>query len=206
MKNPAPLKSVILSAGVFLAACSVLPERTPVDLFQLPPASLSASGSDQRLTSLRISRPQISEALGGNRLLIMTGNNSFQAYPEARWTTTVPLLWRDWLLDAFWRDGRVQALSAASEGLQSSSELGGMLRAFHVDSSSGQPRAVIQFDAMLIDVATRRIIASYRFEAQQTLTGTDVSAAVAALGLASNRLAEELIAWVVSQEARAVPD
>jgi len=206
MKNLAPLKSAILSAGLFLAACSVLPERTPVDLFQLPPASLSASASEQRLSSLRISRPQISEALGGNRLLIMTGDNAFQAYPEARWTTTVPLLWRDWLLDAFWRDGRVNALSAASEGLQSSAELGGMLRAFHVDSSAGQPRAVIQFDAMLIDVATRRIIASYRFEAQQTLSGTGVSAAVAALGLASNRLAEELIEWVVSQEAKAVPD
>ncbi len=189
-----------LSLTLLLAsACGVLPEQVPVDIYQLPPPALAAAGGEPALTGLRIDRPLTSEVLGSNRLLIMTADNRFQAFPAMRLATPVPLLWRDWLLDAFWRDGRVGGLSASSEGLEAGLELGGQLRAFQVASSGARPVAVIQYDALLITTANRVIRASRRFETEVELDELDAASAVAALGEAANLLARELIDWVVTQ-------
>jgi cholesterol transport system auxiliary component len=193
------MKALVLISAFLLSACSVLPEQVPVDLYQLPAPTLQATTAGPRLSTLRIDRAISSEALSGSRLLIMTANNQFQAFPNMRLAAPVPLLWRDWLLDAFWRDGRVDGLSASSEGLQSALELGGTLRAFQVDYSGSEAQAVIQYDATLISTSGRQILASKRFEARQSLDSVEVSAAVAALGLAADRLAGELIGWVIQQ-------
>ncbi|ALO47530.1 ABC-type transport auxiliary lipoprotein family protein [Pseudohongiella spirulinae] len=180
------------------SACTVLPERVPFDLYQLPPPAITTATEGQALSALRVDRPSTSEALGGNRLLIMREDQQLQAYADVRWVAATPLLWRDWLLDAFWRDGRVGSLSAASDGLQAQFELGGMLRAFNIDQSGSQPQAVIQFDARLVNVSDRRIVASRRFSAYEPVGATHAGAAVVALGAAANTLAAELIDWAIN--------
>lgn len=190
-----------------LLSCSVLPERVPTDLYQLPPSristtmatTISTTGTTPVLRGLRIATPATADSLGGTRILAMVGDNSFQAYPEARWAAPVPQLWRDWLLDAFWRDGRVSELSASSDGLQASLELSGMLRGLHNEYMDGRAVAVIQYDARLVDTATRRIISSRRFEAREPVSGTAVNELVAALGTAADRVAVEVIAWTLEQ-------
>ena len=184
--------------AMILAACSVLPEQTAVDLYQLPPPLIAASSADGQLTALRIARPLSNEALSGNRLLIMAADNQFQAFAGMRMTATIPSLWRDLLLDAFRQDGRVTGLSASSEGLLAELELGGMLSAFHVDSTGPGAVAVIQYDAHLINTASRQIVASQRFTAREMLQSTDPSDAVKALGVAANDLLPELIQWVIA--------
>ena len=116
-----------------------------------------------------------------------------------RLAAPVPLLWRDWLLDAFWRDGSFNGLSAASAGLRSELELGGTLRALYVDNSGMQPQAVIQYDATLISTSGRNIIASQRFEARYVIESVEVPFVVSALGVAANQLVGELIDWTVEQ-------
>lgn len=180
------------------SACTVLPERVPVDLYQLPPATITTATDGKALATLRIDRPSSSEALGGNRLLIMTDTHQLQALAGVRWVAATPLLWRDWLLDAFWRDGRVGSLSAASDGLQSQFELGGVLRIFNIDQTASPPQAVIQYDARLINVSDRRIIASRRFEAAAEITSSEAGSAVSALGVAADTLVRDLIDWTVS--------
>jgi cholesterol transport system auxiliary component len=188
-------------AFLLLGSCSVLPEAVPVELYQLPAPTLPARETNAQLPALRIDRPVTSEALGGNRLLVMTADNQFQAWPQMRLATPVPLLWRDWLLDAFWRDGSIAAVSPASEGLLAPLELAGILRAFHVDHAGAAPAAVISFDATLIDTASRRIVATRRFEARQAMGADSAPAAVTALGEAANAVARELIDWTVQQGA-----
>lgn len=182
-----------------LGACTVLPERLPTDLYQLPPSTLRASSDGPTLNGLRIDTPTTSDALGGSRVLVMPVDNSFQAYPDARWSAPAALLWRDWVLDAFWRDGRVSALSTSSDGLEASVELGGMLRGLHHERLDGRSQAVIRYDAHLVQTGSRRILASRRFEASEPVSGDAVSDFVAALGVAADRLAADLILWTVQQ-------
>lgn len=188
---------LLLTLGVAVS-CSVLPERVPVDLYQLPPSSLPSSSGTMLEGGLRLARPTTSDALGGNRVLILTADHSFQAFPEARWAAPIPHLWRDWLMDAFWRDGRVNELSTSGGGYQARLELSGMLRALHVELINGQPHGVIRLDAQLVDVRSRGIVASRRFEATQRTANDDVTAAIRALGTAADQLAAELIEWTVT--------
>lgn len=187
-----------LALIMFLAACNVLPEREPIDLYELPASTVRTATGGDGVDSLRIDRPVTSEALSGSRMLVALSDGQIQALPQARWTAPVPLLWRDWVLDAFWRDGRVAGLSAASEGLQSRLELGGMLRAFQIEDGAS-PQALIQYDALLISTSDRRIIASRRFEEREPLNTIEPAESTRALGAAADRLARDLIDWVVLQ-------
>ncbi len=193
------IRAPLLFPALLLWNCSVLPEQVPVDLYQLPPPTLDTAVNGPQLPGLRIDRPLTSEALGANRLLIMTENNQLQAFPGMRFAAPTPLLWRDWVLDAFWRDGRVGALSAASEGLLTPLELGGMLRAFQVENARTRPEAVIQFDATLIRTVDRTAVATRRFEARHDLSSMAVADAIDALGRAADQLVRELIEWTLDQ-------
>lgn len=185
----------VSAMAMLFSACQVLPEREPVNLYQLPPSTISSTASGTIEGGLRLLTPDSSEALRGTRLLILGDGNSFQAWGGVRWTAPVPALWRDWLLDAYWRDGRFDALSTDSTVLQAERAVSGMLREFHINTVNGRQVAVIQFDAQLLDNNTRTIIASRRFESSETVSGSDAAAAVAALGAAADRLARELISW-----------
>jgi cholesterol transport system auxiliary component len=194
-------ESLFLLLLLCLGSCTVLPEREPVDLYQLPPSTIAASSAAPISGGLRLMMPESSDALSGSRLLILAENNSFQAYPAARWSAPIPQLWRDWLLDAFWRDGRFTGLSTDSAGLQSELTLSGMLRALHTETINGQTSVIIRFDAQLINTERRDIIASKRFDAREALTRNDAAAAASALGIAADRLATELIAWAAENHA-----
>lgn len=190
---------LVVIAALLMTTCNVLPEQEAVDLYRLPPPSLQSTVATPRLSSLKIERPVTSAALDGDRLLIMASDNRFQALPGMRLETAVPLLWRDWLLDAFWQDGRIDGLSPASEGLRADLELRGILRAFQVDTTGARSQALIRFDAILIDPTGRNILASRRFETRQPMSSVDAAAAIDALGGAANQLAGELIAWTLEQ-------
>lgn len=197
-----PVKTVTAVLCVLLlGACNVLPEREPVDLYQLPAAAISTHSGATISGGMRLLTPDTSDALSGSRLLILD-DNTFQAWPTARWAAPIPQLWRDWLLDAFWRDGRFSSLSTDSTVLQAERSVNGMLRALHTENSNGRATAVIRFDAQLIESGNRTIIASRRFEAREALQGNTPAASVAALGIAADRLARELIDWAAAESAR----
>jgi cholesterol transport system auxiliary component len=194
------IKHLLLVASIItLNACQILPERPEVALYQLPPSGITAAPDtdNETVLSLRLARPGTSDALNGNRLLVLAADNSFEAYPGARWSAPLPTLWRDWLLDAFWRDGRVDQLSVTADGLQARFELGGMLRALHSEHDNGTLQASIRYDALLIDTRSREIVASQRFHASEAIADHSAQAAVRALGLAADTLASELIDWAL---------
>ena len=196
-------RALLLLAALILAACNVLPERTPVDLFELPDSTMRAAAAGPRLESLRLATPATVDALGGSRLLVQIADHSYQAHPGVRWASPVPQWWRDWLLDAFWRDGRVGALSTNSDGLQATLELGGMLRALNHEFADGRSMAVIRFDARLVETASRRIVASRRFEVEEAVQGTGAADVVVAMGRAADALAAQLLPWTVEQGSAA---
>ena len=129
----------------------------------------------------------------------MAEDNAYQAYPDARWTAPIPILWRDWLLDALWRDGRISELSTDSERLQASVELAGILRGLQTVYNAGRSEVVVAYDARLVDIDSRQILVSRRFESSEPLSGTEAAEAVAALGIAADRLASELIDWLLDR-------
>lgn len=189
---------VVLILLLGLAGCSVLPSAEPVSRYRLPPATLTAAGQDVLFDGLRLARPQATGVLNGNRLLVLTEHQSYQAYGGARWSASLPQLWQDWLLDALGRDGRIGGLSREDEGIHGEWELAGTLRAFELDLSAGRAEVVIRFDARLLRAADRRIVAARRFEQREAPHGLSADEVVMAHGRAASRLAQELTTWLLA--------
>jgi len=182
-----------------LNGCSLLPGAKPVAIYRLPTTTMAAGHAPSVDRSLRIDRPYASGLLGSNRILVIPEGNRLSAYQGARWSSPAPVLWRDKLMDAFIRDGRIRHLSSDSDGLQADTELGGALCAFQSEYRSSAPVVVLCLDARLVDASSRRILASHRFEEREVPQGENVPAVVTAFGAASDRLARALIDWTLSQ-------
>lgn len=197
--EPASRRLWLVGLAVLLSACSVFPQSQPLDIYRLPPPSIGDGQAAPADVSLRIARPAAGDVLSSSRIAVVPGANRLSVYEGVRWSSPVPALWRDYLLDAFHNDGRIGRLSSADEGLQADFELGGALGAFQAEYREGSPTVVIRFDARLVDTANRRILASRRFAATAQVTGEQVPEVVGAFGRAGDELAEELIEWALSQ-------
>ncbi|WDY58166.1 ABC-type transport auxiliary lipoprotein family protein [Pseudomonas sp. PSKL.D1] len=194
------LRLFALATTLSLAsACSILPQTEPVDIYRLPVNQASHAASPVEW-SLRLNKPLASEVLAGPRIAVIPQGNVISSYKGARWSDPAPLLLRNRLLDGFQRDGRVQRLSADDSNLQADYELAGELQAFQSEYlPGGAVDVVIRYDARLVQGRSQRILASKRFEVRQPLADTQVSAVVAGFGSASDKLAEQVVNWTVSQ-------
>ncbi|MEN4753237.1 ABC-type transport auxiliary lipoprotein family protein [Pseudomonas sp. Ps21-P2] len=190
---------LLLAAAVLsLGACSILPEQAPSDVYRLPTASPASKVTAPVSWSLRVVRPKSSETLDSPRIAVIPGGNVISSYKGARWSDPAPVLLRNRLTDAFYRDGRVQSISTDYSNLQADFELGGELQAFQSEYRGAAIEVVIRFDARLAD-DRQRIVTSRRFEVHQPVADKQVSAVVSAFGQASDTLAAQMLQWTVEQ-------
>ncbi len=186
-----------------LPACSILPKAEPADVYRLPVAAgANAAYNGPGLPwTLRIGKPQASDALNSPRIAVVPQGDLISSYKGARWSDPAPVLLRNRLLDGFSRDGRVRGVSNDDSNVQGDFELGGELQAFQSEYTAGTVTVHVRLDARLVNGRTQRIIASRRFEVSQPLAGTAVPSVVAGFGQASDRLTAEVIEWTLAQAA-----
>jgi cholesterol transport system auxiliary component len=189
----------LLFGSVTLSACTILPEPRNFDVYRLPPSEVATSHEAAVDWGLRISRPASNDLLGSSRIAVMPDGHRLSVYEGARWNSPMPELWRDHLLDAFHNDGRVRNLSSDREILQAEVDLGGLLRAFQVEYRDGRPEVVIRLDANLVDIRSRRILASRRFKVTEAVHDEQLPHVVEAFGRASDALAAEIIDWTLRE-------
>jgi len=190
-----------LAATALLPACTILPTAEPVDVYLLPAMVATPVRAQAALRSLRIARPAAGVHLSGQRIVVMPEDNRVSVYKGAGWSDPAPVLVRNRLLDAFRADGRVAALSSDDRQLQADFELDSDLRAFQSEYRDGRPEAVVRLDARLVHTASRRIVASRSFEARAPASDVALPAVVQSFGVASDRLAAEVVEWTVREGA-----
>ena len=193
-----------LSAACLLsltAACSILPKSEPVAIYRLPAlatgqpaAGTPVAPASQR--SLKIITPYGGRAIDSERILVLPEGDLIQSYQGARWSDPAPVLLRNRLLQAFSADGRIRNLSTDDSNVAADLELGGDLVAFQTEYRNGAPVIVIQFNARMVDTASRRILAVRSFNVSQPVAGTKIPEVVNAFGAASSTLAAEILDWV----------
>lgn len=191
-------RHLLLAASLVLGACSILPKSEAPTIYQLPGTPGARHAQLTPLPwSLRIQTPQAPANLDSARIAVVPEPNVVSVYQGARWSDHAPLLLRNRLLDAFRNDGRVPALSSDDEDLQADYVLGGALRAFQADYVDGQPQVRIRYQAWLVRNRSQRIIATRDFEVSEPVQGKAVPQVVAAFGVASDRLAAQVLQWTL---------
>ena len=189
---------LLASALLTLNACSILPKQEPSDVYRLPTAVSNSKTVTPAPWSLRVVKPKSSETLDSPRIAVIPQGDVISSYKGARWSDPAPVLLRNRLTDAFYRDGRVQSISTDDSNLQADFELGGELQAFQSEYRGQAIEVVIRLDARLAD-DHQRIVASRRFEVHQPVGDKQVPAVVAAFGQASDTLTAQLLQWTLEQ-------
>ena len=188
--------AALLAAAV--ASCSILPKAETRDIYVLPSATRGTPSASQPLAwSLRINTPKTSGFLDSNRIAVMPDASRITVYQGARWSDDAAILMRDRLVDAFRADTRLALVGNGEANERADRELDGQLRSFQTEYLNGAPIVVIRYDAEVVEVRTRRIIATRSFEARSTPKGNDVVSAVYAFGIAADTLTTDVVGWVV---------
>lgn len=187
--------TMVAATALWLSACSILPESEPLSVYQLPAPQMQPSAAAQGLPSLRINTPQTGFALSTPRMLVKPEGNRVSSYKGARWTDPVPVVLREHLAQAFTQQGSAARVSTDEHALHADVHLGSDLQQFQVRYDGSQPIAVIELDARLINPNSREVLAARRFYVEQALENPQAPGVVDALKLASDELAEQVIAW-----------
>ena len=191
-----------LGALSLLAACSILPQTAPQQVYLLPGQAAPASPAKLVAWSLRVNTPQASQVLNSNAIAVVPQGSQISLYAASRWSDSAPRLLRNHLLNAFQSDGRIAALSSDDNNLHADLQLSGELQAFQTEYAQGRPRVVVRLHALLVDSRNPRILASQRFAVEQNLKDEQVPAVVAAFGQASDELAGQVLSWVMVQASQ----
>ncbi|MEX1829944.1 ABC-type transport auxiliary lipoprotein family protein [Luteibacter sp. CQ10] len=178
-----------------LTACSILPKQEASRTYTLP----AAPGARPRMVAsvdwgLRVMSPGAPRTIDNPRIAVSPEANTMTVYAGARWSDTVPHLFRDRLADAFRDSGRIAALSTDEANLAADYELGGNLAAFQTDYVSGKPEVTIRYDAVVSD-SRHHIAGSRRFEVREPVQGKEVPQVVEAFGRAMDRLSGQVVGW-----------
>ncbi len=192
---------------VLLAGCSVFPETESPIVYALPEADVvdqqPGTPSAQRWT-LTVQNPYSNSMLNSNRIVVQPDSSEMSVYKGARWTDPAPILLRNRLVNAFRAQSSIAAVGNDNVHVSSELEFGGDLNRFQVEYQNGVPVVHIQLDAFLVNPITANLVASQRFSVQQPVNGQAVPDVTLAFGEATDRLAVDIVSWVLKHSPSGV--
>ncbi|MCG6115580.1 MAG: ABC-type transport auxiliary lipoprotein family protein [Mesorhizobium sp.] len=181
-----------------LSGCAALPGGGPaaLDTYDLSTPNVASTGGRTR-TQLLIAEPSALQSLGAQNIVIRTSPSSIEFLSGAQWADRLPLIVQARLADAFQATGRLGGVGRPGEGLAIDYQVVTDIRAFEV-RVFGDRLATVEMSVRVLNDRNGVVQAQRVFQAAVPLTGTSNEAYVAALDLAHQRLAAELVTWVLA--------
>lgn len=187
---------IVLCVISMLVACSVLPKREPVQVWQPEESAATATTTATPGFSLRVDTPNTTGMLDQNGIVVMPEPGQVSTYQGARWSESPALLVRHRLVDAF-MDAKLPAVTTDDDHFSADYSLSGDLRAFRSEYRSGSPVVTVRFDAQLRRGGSRSLLATRSFVVTQDPGGAQVPQIVAGFGAADDALAQQVVAWTI---------
>lgn len=136
-----------LCVAALPTACSILPKREVVQIWQ-PPESATVHAASPANFSLRVDTPGIAGMLDQSGIVVMPAPGQVSVYKGARWSESPALLVRNRLVDAFMA-AKLPSVTNDDAHFSSDYTLSGDLRSFQSEYRSGSPVVVVRYDAQL---------------------------------------------------------
>ena len=186
----------LCAVSAALAACSVLPKSSPVQIWQPQESTAPATPATSADFSLRVDTPNTTGPLDQAGIVVMPEPGQVSTYKGARWSESPALLVRHRLVDAFMA-AKLPAVTTDDDHFASDYTLSGDLRAFQSEYRGGSPVVVVRYDAQLRRGGARNLLATRSFVVTENPSGADVPQIVAAFGAADDQLAQQVVAWTI---------
>jgi cholesterol transport system auxiliary component len=168
-----------------------------LDAYTLSPAASSgtAAGGSRHLI---VELPSSSGALATDRILVKPLPYQAQYLPDGRWTEPTPALVQTLLVTSFQNLGGFRLVGRTANGLNPDYTLMTEIQDFQVEPlATDPPQYVIRVSLMmtLIRESDRRIVASRRFSATETVGSDDTVTLVGGFDRVVQRLLGEIVIW-----------
>lgn len=168
-------------------------------LNSLPPAE-GPSRSGTRL--LYIAEPNVSGALGSDRIVLKPNAIQITLLGDGRWAEPTPQLVRNLLVRSFSNTGRFAYVTGAAVGPLPDFTMLIDIESFEArlqPAGSGAPvRVVVSTTVSIVSDANSRLVASRRFTKVAEAPSTDALAVVSAFDAATGALQRELVPWATA--------
>lgn len=187
--------------SLLLPACSVLPKAAPVSVerYTLDVEFPSALPAAPEGPVLLIARPLARTELDTPRMAYREQDHTVEYFARSRWADTPALLLQPGLVEAFEASGHYRAVirvgSAAAALLRLDTEVLEFSHDFRVNPSQFEIRLRIQ----LVDLQTRKVIASRIFTATQPAPVRSPYGGAQAANAAWQSLLPEIVTYCTAQ-------
>jgi cholesterol transport system auxiliary component len=178
-----------VAVALALAACAGGAPSSIYDLRAGAPARMRPFGAQ-----IRIAQPVATADLDSDRILVRDGL-ALSLLPGGRWPQGLSSLFGARLVETFQNAGLTKSI--AGGGATADYELGLDIRAFELDTASGQ--AHVEVAARIVSLGSGRIADVRIFSAREPVASTDAAAVAAALDRASATVMNQIVAFVAAR-------
>ena len=188
--------AMVLLVGL-IQACSVLPrpEAVVAEYFTLDVSAVKAAPRNAAGPVLLIARPQVRADLDTPRMAYQQQDYALRYYARSRWADTPSQLLLPGLIESFEASGRYAAVLRFGSPATPQLRLDTEVLEFSQDYRVSPSRFQIRLRAQLVDLSSRRILASQIFVAEQTAEAETPYGGVQAANAAWQVLLQELVAF-----------
>jgi cholesterol transport system auxiliary component len=186
--------------GLWLAGCSLIPaapneppRRYLLEAPAAPDPAAPASGE-----TLLVAQPTARPGFDAAPMAYVKRAYELQYFARSEWVDAPARMLAPLLLLALARDGRFQVVAGAS-GASAALRLETEIEALQQEFTSVPSRTRFALRAQLVDVASRRVLATQEFEAVEEAPSEDPYGGVVAANRAVDRVLREIVAWCVAE-------
>ena len=205
MKSNTPVwlarRAALALMMALLGGCStLLPSPPPPDniyLLEANPASLPTRSTPaaQRGLVLAVSMPRARAGFDTAQMIWVRQAHGLEVYSRNRWADTPARMLAPLLAQALERSGAFHAVVPAPSAVSAALRLDTELIRLQQDFSVHPSRVQFTLNAQLIDIGTRKVVASAEFDETENAATEDAYGGVRAANLALERLLARLAAF-----------
>lgn len=191
----AVLPTAAILALALLGGCSALPPPPPPDNIYLleaatAPALVRPASPAKRELVLAVSMPQARAGFDSARMIWVRQAHGLEVYSRNRWADTPARMLAPLLVQTLERSGAFRAVVQSPSGTSAMLRLDTEIIRLQQDFSVQPSKVRLTLGAQLIDIGTRRVIATAEFDETENCTSEDAYGGV----IAANRALERLLA------------
>ncbi|WP_372805579.1 ABC-type transport auxiliary lipoprotein family protein [Loktanella salsilacus] len=196
-------RMALLGGAALLGGCSAISAldaaATPLDTYDLRPASGAASGRSSAATLL-VALPEAAAPIGTDRLMIRPAPASVTYLPDARWSDDLPVVMQSVLVRSISGTDRVAYAGRTDGGPVTDTVLLVRIDMFEVEVTAPD-KLVAHIDITLtaIDDRTQAVKASRRFAQSAAVPNSTPTAIVSGFQRIIDVIAPQMADWAAGQ-------
>jgi len=191
-------KIPLVLLGLFLSACSLIPESPPLPMYSLGGAENVEVQVTAVAESIIVDRPQAPGRMDSKRIVLKGPGFREDVIANGQWADSLTKLLQDQLIAAFDNTRVVKAASRPDAGVASGFALQSTVQDFS-GTLDGKNAVNIHMNIRLLDTASRQVLATETIRITRPVNNPSVEGVVGAFNEALTEALAKTVTWSVTQ-------